>query len=115
MREVKRSMRPEDFIISVRPQLDSHRMWTGQVDVHIMSSNENPMGDDDFYALMSFCKTICSSIPVMEEDDYVREKLENKADEYERLVTKSKAQAKVIDRHDNVVVLSFETDTDGSA
>ena len=113
MKEFRRSMRPEDFLISVRPQLDPRRLWTGQVDVTIMSSHENPLNDEDFYSLMSFCRTICSSIPVMEEDDYVRDKLEAKADEYEN--RNSNEKAKVVDNDDNVVYLSFNTDTEGNA
>ena len=63
MKDTIKRMRPEDFIINVRPDLND-----------------------------------------------VREALEKKADEYEGLLNPPSKKGKVVDKHDNVVVLSFEPD-----
>tara|TARA_R110000803_G_scaffold102310_3_gene170381 strand:- start:651 stop:1001 length:351 start_codon:yes stop_codon:yes gene_type:complete len=110
MKDTIKRMRPEDFIINVRPDLNDKKEWTGEVDISIMTAGDNPLGDDDYYGVMGFCRVICSSVPVMEQDDYVREALEKKADEYEGLLNPPSKKGKVVDKHDNVVVLSFEPD-----
>lgn len=116
MKNVFNQIRKEDFIISVRPRLDSKRVWTGEVDLSIVTSIDNPLTDDDYYGVLSFCKVVCSSVPVMEDDEYVRKTLEDKAMEFDELnLVPEKKKAKVVDRHDNVVVLSFDADTEGSA
>ena len=51
----------------------------------IITSVDNPLTDDDYYGLLSFCKVVCSSVPVMEEDEYVRKRLEDKADAFDEL------------------------------
>tara|TARA_R100000935_G_scaffold48905_1_gene73862 strand:+ start:871 stop:1218 length:348 start_codon:yes stop_codon:yes gene_type:complete len=115
MRDKIKQVRPEDFIINVRPELDIKKEWTGQVDISIMTAGDNPLGDDDYYGVMGFCRVICSSVPVMEQDEYVREALEKKAEQYEELLNPPSKKGKVVDRHDNVVVLSFEPDTEDKA
>ena len=82
----------------------------------IITSVDNPLTDDDYYGVLSFCKVVCSSVPVMEEDEYVRRKLEDKADAFDDVsFTPEKKKAKIVDKHDNVVVLSFDADTEGNA
>lgn len=116
MKNVFNQIKKEDFIISVRPRLDSKRAWTGEVDLSIVTSMDNPLTDDDYYGVLSFCKVVCSSVPVMEEDEYVRKLLEDKANEFDEInFVPEKKKGKVVDKHDNVVVLSFDADTEGSA
>ena len=117
MKSLLGQIKPEDFIIGIRPDIDENNVWTGEVTMNIVTSKENPLDDDDYYALLAFCKVICSSVPVMEEDDYVRKKLEDKADEYEKYVEEplKKKKGKVVDKQDNVVILSFDADTKGNA
>ena len=116
MKNIIKQIKKEDFVINVRPKLDSKRDWTGEVDLSIITSVDNPLTDDDYYAILSFCKVICSSVPVMEEDEYVRQALEDKATQFDELnFVPEKKKGKIVDKHDNVVVLSFDADTDGSA
>ena len=116
MKNVIKQIKNEDFIINIRPRLDSKRDWTGEVDLSIITSVDNPLTDDDYYGVLSFCKVVCSSVPVMEEDEYVRKKLEDKADAFDDVAfAPEKKKAKVVDKHDNVEVLSFDADTDGNA
>lgn len=116
MKNILNKINREDFIIGVRPSLDSNNTWTGEINLSIVTSKDNPLDDDDYYSLLSFCKVICSSVPAMEEDEYIRKKLEAKATEYQDMEEALEdKKAKIVDRHDNVVVLSFDADTEGNA
>jgi hypothetical protein len=110
---IKDKLRLEDFVICVRPQLTSKQEWTGEVDVSVVSSADNPLNDEDYYGLLEFCRVMCATVPLMEYDDNLRNKALNilkKEDEvYEN--NKAKKKAKIVDKHDNVVVVSFNADT----
>ena len=73
-----------------------------------MLNNYLPTDYQNFIALSRYAR--------WKEDEYVRKKLEDKADAFDDVAfTPEKKKAKVVDKHDNVVVLSFDADTDGNA
>ena len=116
MKSVTDKINPEDFVIGIRPTLDKDDVWTGEINMNIVTSKDNPLDDDDYYALLAFCKVVCSSVPVMDEDDYVRKKLEEKAAKFvEEVEMPKKKKGKVVDKQGNVVVLSFDAETEGNA
>ena len=65
---------PEDFLIQVKPMLNPAKRWTGEVDVSVVSSKENPLNDEDYYGVLEFCRIICASIPMMEKDASLEQK-----------------------------------------
>ncbi len=98
---------PEDFLIQVKPMLNPAKRWTGEVDVSVVSSKENPMNDEDYYGVLEFCRIICASIPMMEKDEDIR----TRALDYLKLqdeLEKIKDTPKIIDKQDNVIVVSFD-------
>ena len=99
----------EDFVICVRPQMDKDFNWTSEVIVFIMTSEKNPLNDDDYYGVLDFCRALCATIAIMEKDDDLRKRAIKEADEYEN---EDKPKLKVVDKKDNVVILSFESDND---
>tara|TARA_R100000951_G_C2517449_1_gene142328 strand:+ start:157 stop:495 length:339 start_codon:yes stop_codon:yes gene_type:complete len=99
----------EDFIIDVRPEMDKNDKWTGGVNISIMTSPDNPLDDDDYYGVLDFCRSVCASVPLMERDEDLRQRLIKEADYNEE---KPQPKLKVVDKEDNVVVLSFESDND---
>ena len=68
------NINPEDFLIQVKPMLNPAKKWTGEVDVSVVSSKENPLNDEDYYGVLEFCRIICASIPMMEKDASLRTK-----------------------------------------
>lgn len=66
---------PEDYLIRVRPGLKpvppgyGEASWDGTVSVDIMWSENNPLTDSDFGQLMNLAQMICSSVPIMENDE----------------------------------------------
>ena len=106
----------EDFVIRVRPTLDKEE-WTGEIDVTIMSNGISPLDDDDFEQLMHFCKMVCSSIPLMENNVEVRDTLHDYVlevvnQEYE---VEEKEELIVTGEDGNVIHLNFNSKTGGSA
>ena len=60
-----------DFVIRVRPtEVDGE--WTGEVDISIISQANNPLNDEGYTQLMHFCKMMCATIPIMEQDESLR-------------------------------------------
>ena len=61
----------EDFVIRVRPTV-SGEDWTGEIDISIISGPDNPMDDESYAQLMHFCKMMCATVPIMEQDETIR-------------------------------------------
>ena len=98
---------PEDFLIQVKPMLNPAKKWTGEVDVSVVSSKENPMNDEDYYGVLEFCRIICASIPMMEKDESLRTKAVDYLKQQDKIEIQ-KEKPKIIDKHDNVIVVSFD-------
>lgn len=107
-----------DFVIRVRPT-EVNGEWTGEVDISIISQADNPLNDEGYTQLMHFCKMMCATIPLMEQDDalrnlvhtYVMEVVDS---DYEDVVEDD--DEVIITKEDgNIVHLSFGSNTKGSA
>lgn len=74
--DILNDLKPEDFVIRITPY---HRegSWDGDIQVSLVSSEDNPLGEEDFAYLSHLCSMLCSVIPVIEEDEYVRDSLHN--------------------------------------
>ncbi len=114
------SLEEEDFVIRVRPFAGDDGSWNGEIDISIMAFADNPMDDDDYDQVMHFTKIMCAIVPIMEQEESIRDlaheyvvtMIDNKTGidvelEEECGVTKT--------YDDNVVHLSFNTKTKGSA
>ena len=102
-------MRDEDFVVNVRPQIDKHFKWTGEVYISIMSSEDNPLDDDDYYQVEHICKMLCATLNYLEVEpkfrddinDYVANVLDKELEEA------YKDDTKKIEYTDNVIQVSF--------
>ena len=65
------SFEDEDFVIRVRPSLNGDE-WTGEIDISIISQASNPLNDEGYNQVMHFCKMMCATIPLMEQNDDLR-------------------------------------------
>ena len=101
------NINPEDFLIQVKPMLNPAKRWTGEVDVSVVSSKENPLNDEDYYGVLEFCRIICASIPMMEKDASLRTKAVDYLKQQDE-IEMQKEKPKIIDKHDNVIVVSFD-------
>ena len=110
----------EDFVIRIRPFADDNGEWSGEIDISIMAFPENPLNDDDYDNLMHFVKMMCSSVPVMEQEEsirnliheYVMKVVDNEMD----IDVELEEEMGVEKTYDgNVVHLTFNTKTGGNA
>jgi len=60
-----------DFVIRVRPTEDDGE-WTGEIDISIISQANNPLDDESYGQVMHFCKMMCATVPIMEQDETIR-------------------------------------------
>ena len=118
--DMMEKIQDEDFVIRVRPFADDDGTWSGEIDISIMAFPDNPMDDEDYSNVMHFCKMICATVPIMEQEEsirnivheYVMKVLDNEMDINVELEEKMGVQ-KEYDR--NVVHLNFNSKTGGSA
>ena len=68
---------PSDFVVRVRPMLDSYNMWTGEIDMAIVTRKDNYLTDNDYDSVMHFTKMMCSAVPLMESDSELRSRINN--------------------------------------
>lgn len=94
-----------DFLIKITPQLDGTE-WNGAVDVSIIHSPDNPLDDDSFANLTMIANMMAAALPVMEENDGIRDHLFQYVSEME--IEDDYEQ-------DNVVSLDMFTKTRGNA
>jgi hypothetical protein len=109
----------EDFVIRVRPSLDGEE-WTGEIDISIISQPGNPLNDENYSQVMHFCKMMCATVPIMEQDEtirnlvhtYVMEVVDNEME----VDVELEEELGVEKEYDgNVVHLTFNSKTGGSA
>lgn len=108
----------EDFIIRVHPHRDTNNKWTGDVTLGIITSDENPLSDHDFFYMMEFTNLICAVVPVMESKPSIREELEYFIEEEKRIENEKEVQVKrlkKIEKKGNVISVKFSDKIDGSA
>jgi len=60
-----------DFVIRVRPTTSGDD-WTGEIDISIISQGGNPLNDESYGQVMHFCKMMCATVPIMEQDETIR-------------------------------------------
>ena len=120
MKQLKKQIQDEDFIIRIRPFADDDGKWNGEIDVSIIAFPDNPMDDDDYGQVMHFAKMMCATVPIMEESkeirdiahDYVMEVIDNEMD----ISVELEEEAGVEKTYDgNIVHLNFNSKTGGSA
>ena len=109
----------DDFVIRVRPFTRGEE-WTGEIDISIISSPDNTLNDESYGQLMHFCKMMCSTVPIMEHDEairnmvhtYVMEVVDN---EPEDVLEEDDEQITITQEDGNVVRLDFSSRTKGNA
>lgn len=104
---------PEDYFIRVRPGLNivpgyKGVTWDGTVSVDIMWNEDNPLIDDDFGQLMNLTQMMCSSVPVMENDETIAKIMSDYVD----AVYNDKVEDKpigIVGAIGNVIKVNFKT------
>ena len=118
--ELIEKIEDEDFIIRVRPFADDNGEWSGEIDISIMAFPNNPMDDEDYGNVMHFCKMMCATVPIMEQEENIRnivhEYVMKVIDNEMEIDVELEEKVGVEKEYDgNIVRLNFNTKTGGSA
>tara|TARA_R100001463_G_scaffold32259_1_gene72446 strand:- start:457 stop:807 length:351 start_codon:yes stop_codon:yes gene_type:complete len=108
--------RSECCYIELQPFLNKDNGWTGQVEVNILTSQNNPMDLESRKDLLHLCQLVASTVALMEQDVELADRLEdfvNEKEEHEPACEKKKVD--ITHEDGNVIHLSFKTNTKGSA
>lgn len=117
--DIDNTINDEDFVIRIRPSVDDGE-WTGEIDISIIAGADNPLDDEGYGQVMHFCKMICSTVPIMEQDQTIRDLVHTYVtevvDNEMGIDVELEEEMGVEKTYDgNVVHLNFNTKTGGSA
>jgi len=99
---------PNDFIIRLSPLLNEDGLWTGELKIGTITTEENNLDINDYDHLMFVSTLVSACIPLMEERQDFRDILYNYTNEAMK-ETKHKLEEKatVESRNDNVINVKF--------
>jgi hypothetical protein len=102
--------REEDFNIRIRPALDGDK-WTGEIDISVLASTNSDLDEESYYQIMHFCTMICATVPLMEEDEDMREYVHDyvTSEFHERNEEEHINDFDIPSKHGNVVNINFKT------
>ena len=111
-----------DFLILVSPTFKEDE-WTGHVNIDVAYPKNHGLTKETYRGIDFFVRMMIASLTVMEENESVREAMYNcVSDEYstefEDLIeadNKNKRDVKIEYGDGNVINLTFNSDTEGSA
>jgi hypothetical protein len=107
---------PTSFCIQLKPVVDDEYIWTGELEVNIVTDKYNPLDKDSYIHMMHLTELVACSVAYMEQNPELIEKIEEFIDtpEYEETFSKgSKLEVESVEG--NVVKLSFGSRTKGNA
>jgi len=108
----------DDFIVRVRPMRDENGSWTGEIDLSVVTLPDNDFDDEDYSQLIHFCTMMASTVPIMEDNEEIRDLVHNYVmesfDNEHEPVVKDKQSAEV-EYDGNIIKINFATQTKGSA
>ena len=114
MQTIHKHLTPDDFIIIVRPVREEEEAildegsWTGEVQVSIVTNaKETTLTEVEFNNMVLLCNFAAASIPAMEENAFIRDLIQTYAQKNMIMPTP--------EAEENIHVLTFDTDTEGSA
>tara|TARA_R100000742_G_C4275010_1_gene95240 strand:- start:1115 stop:1471 length:357 start_codon:yes stop_codon:yes gene_type:complete len=116
-KQIPLDLEEEDFVIRVHPHRDTNNKWTGDVTLGIITSDDNPLSDYDFYYMMEFVNLICASVPLMSEDESFRIALEDFIEEEKKVIEANARRKRKLKKETkgNVITVNFSDKVDGSA
>ena len=119
--QMRKQINDEDYIIRVRPFVDEEGIWSGEIDLSIITLPGNPLDDDAYHSIMHLVKMMCASVPIMEEIETIRdvmhEYVKSMNDDVDiEIQLEKELDNKVEKVYDgNVIKIDFSTRTKGSA
>jgi heat shock protein HslJ len=95
------------YLVRLTPFIDKKGNWTGEILVGTVTTDENNMSDEDHFNLMTITKMVCAAVPAMEEDEYVRDTLNEIVDKTEEEEENALPKDKIDSIKENVISVNF--------
>lgn len=111
----------DDFLIRVRPVRDEDEYWTGSVEISVASPSPKVVPIEEIDNINLFIEMILASVHVMQENQDFAEAVteyvqDNYNDELDVLVDLEEEEKVTVEYgENNIIKLSFNTDTKGNA
>lgn len=108
---------PETFSINLIPKLDEKNSWTGELQVVIVTDQDNPLDSESYNSMMHLSQLVACSVAYMEQNPKVIFDIEefiDTADEDEEEAEETRP-LKVTNVTDNIISIDFGTKTKGNA
>ena len=120
MEEENSHIKPEDFVLRIRPFTDAKGSWNGEIDISIITSPDNDLQDHDYHQIMHFCKMVASTVPIMEYNEDIRDEVHDYVLQYvdndiDIVQEDEQKPLKKVTEDGNVIKIDFSTKTEGSA
>jgi hypothetical protein len=111
-----------DFMILVTPIFEDEN-WTGNVNIDVAYPKNHDLTKETYRGIDFFIRMMIGSLSIMQDNETLRETMynyvaEDYPDEFEDLieaVEDNKKSVKIEYGQDNVINLTFSSDTEGSA
>ena len=109
-------VKPEDFIIQVRPFIDPKtKNWNGIITLNIISSDKTPLNKKEETDNRHICQMMCSVIPLTEENPQCSDLLDTFLQKTDKDFgnqdnKKDKKRLTNIERDGNIIRLNFKTE-----
>ena len=97
-----------DYIVRLTPFIDKKGNWTGEILVGTVTTDENNLSDEDHFNLMTITKMVCAAVPAMEEDEYVRDTLNEIVEKSEEEEENELPKATIASIEENVINVNFK-------
>ena len=97
-----------DYIVRLTPFIDKKGNWTGEILVGTVTTDENNLSDEDHFNLMTITKMVCAAVPAMEEDEYVRDTLNEIVDKSEEEEENELPKATIASIEENVINVNYK-------
>ena len=97
-----------DYIVRLTPFIDKEGNWTGEILVGTITTDENNLSDEDHFNLMTITKMVCAAVPAMEEDEYVRDTLNEIVEKSEEEEENELPKATIASIEENVINVNFK-------
>lgn len=112
---ITRRIDPKAFCVQLNPSVDEDNVWTGELEVSILTNHHNPLERNSYLSLKHLTNMIACCVAYMEENpELIRavEKFMQEADEDELDID---FEPEIEYTESNVVKLNFKSKTKGSA
>jgi len=98
------------YFIEIQPKMLNSE-WTGELEVNIITSNDNPLSQESKAHMLHLCQLVASTVALMEKRPELADELEDFLGEEETYYKQQNKKAVTTTVKDNIITLNFNKGT----